>query len=90
MQYGPKCHELPSSLGELLAQIEDGNPIWKAPAQFENRIKPRMYYAKYYVRKSSILLAGTGARKISSVACGFSPIKIHFSDYPLKFNQQNK
>ena len=34
-----------------------------------------------YVRKSSILLAGKGVRKISSVACGFSPIKIHFSDY---------
>ena len=32
------------------------------------------------MRKSSILLAGT--RKIISVACGFSPIKIHFSDSP--------
>ena len=31
-----------------------------------------------YVGKSSILLAGNGVR--SSVACGFSPIKIH-SDY---------
>ena len=27
-------------------------------------------------------LAGTGVRKISSVACGFNTIKIHFSDYP--------
>ena len=35
----------------------------------------------YYVGKSSILLAGTGVRKISYVACGFSPIEIHFSDY---------
>ena len=26
-------------------------------------------------------LARTGVRKISSVACGFSPFKIHFSDY---------
>ena len=26
--------------------------------------------------------AGTGVRKINSVACGFSSIKIHFSDYP--------
>ena len=30
--------------------------------------------------KKSSLLAGTCIRKISSVACGFSPIKIHFSD----------
>ena len=42
-----------------------------------------------YVQKS-ILLAGTGVRKISSVLCGFSPIKIHFSDYLKSFNQQNK
>ena len=62
------------------------SPIEESPAQFENQIKPRgMHYAKYYVRKSSILLAGTGVRKISSVVCEFSPIKIHFSDYP-KFN----
>ena len=26
-------------------------------------------------------VSGTGLRKISSVACGFSPIKIHFLDY---------
>ena len=38
--------------------------------------------AKYYVPKSSILLAGTGVWKISSVACGFSFIKIDYSDYP--------
>ena len=25
--------------------------------------------------------ARTGVRKISTVACGFSPIKIHYSDY---------
>ena len=30
---------------------------------------------------NSILLARTGAMKISSLAWGFSPIKIHFSDY---------
>ena len=35
-----------------------------------------------YVPKSSILLAGTGVWKIGSVACGFSSIKIDFSDYP--------
>ena len=35
-----------------------------------------------YVSKSSILLAGTGVWKISSVACGFSSTKIDYSDYP--------
>ena len=30
--------------------------------------------------KNSILLAGTDIRKISSVACGLSPFKIHFSE----------
>ena len=28
------------------------------------------------------MLAGTGIREISYVACGLSPINIHFSDYP--------
>ena len=32
-------------------------------------------------QKSSILLAGTGVCKISSVACGFSSIEIEYSDY---------
>ena len=48
--------------------------------RLNSRIKPRMYM---YVRrittcmykKSCILLAGTGVRKNSTVACGFSPIK---------------
>ena len=35
-----------------------------------------------YVPKSPILLAVTGIWKISSVACGFSYIKIDYSDYP--------
>ena len=39
-------------------------------------------YAYYYVPKSSILLAGTGEWKISSVARGFRSIKIDYSDYP--------
>ena len=39
----------------------------------------KAHYVKYYVEKSYIFLAGTGIRKI---ACGFSPTKIHFSDYP--------
>ena len=33
-------------------------------------------------QKGSILLAGTGVWKISSVACRFSSIKIDYSDYP--------
>ena len=33
-------------------------------------------------QKSSILLAGSGIDKISSVACGFSYIKIDYSVYP--------
>ena len=33
-------------------------------------------------QKSSILLAGTGVWKISSVASGFTSIKIDFNDYP--------
>ena len=36
------------------------------------------HYGLYYVQKSYILLAGTGVRKISSVACGLSPIKLIF------------
>ena len=39
-------------------------------------------WAMYYVWKSCIVLAVTGIRKNSNVACGFSPIKIHYSDYP--------
>ena len=42
----------------------------------------KAHYAYHYVRKSSILLARTGFRTISSVACGFNPIKIQFSDCP--------
>ena len=32
-------------------------------------------------KKNSILLAGTGVWKKSSVACGFNSIKIDYSDY---------
>ena len=41
----------------------------------------KAHYVQLYARKSSILLAETSVRKISSVAIGYSPIKIHFSDY---------
>ena len=37
---------------------------------------------KHITRSTSILLVGTGVRKISFVACGFSPIIIHLSVYP--------
>ena len=39
------------------------------------------HYTKYYVPKSSILLARTDIWKTSSVAYGFSSIKIDYSDY---------
>ena len=39
----------------------------------------KMRYAYYIIRKTSILLAGTGIRINSTVA--FSPIKIHYFDY---------
>ena len=42
---------------------------------------PRVY-ERSITRSSSILLAWTGERKISSVACGFSSIKINYSDFP--------
>ena len=41
------------------------------------------HYAYYYVPKSSILLAGTGVWKISSVVCGF-----HYSDYLKSLNSR--
>ena len=47
----------------------------ESPAQFENIIKLSVYVKR--VTRSSMY-----ARKISSVACGFSHIKIYFSDYP--------
>ena len=30
-------------------------------------------------------ISGTGVKKISNVACGFSPIKIDYSDHPKCF-----
>ena len=51
----------------------------ESPPKFENRIMARVY-----VRSISTiyLLAGTGVRKVSVVACGFSSIKIDYFDYP--------
>ena len=60
--------------------------IRQSPSQFENRIMPQVYIRSIHVllcTKSSILFAGgTGVWKISYVACGFSSIKIDYSDYP--------
>ena len=42
-------------------------------------------YPQYYVRKSSILFAGTGVRKNSTVASGSSPIKINYFYYFWRF-----
>ena len=55
----------------------------ESQAQFKNRIKPRVYALRVVqCTKNLYLLAGTGVREINAVACGFSPIKIRFSDYP--------
>ena len=53
---------------------------------------PRVYmcmYVKRITRKRWILLPWKGVRKISSVACGLSPIKIHFFWLSEKIYQQN-
>ena len=49
----------------------------------------KAHYAKYYVRKSSILLAAICVMKFSSVARDFSHIKFIFL-ITRKINQQNK
>ena len=63
-----------------LGELENANR--ESPAQFENQIKPREYVRRIthstIYKKSSILTAGTGVRKISSVVCGFSPFKSIF------------
>ena len=71
----------PAHLHSLIrAFVQSGKPS-KIPESNQASGVRKSHYASYYVRKSSILLAGTCLRKISSVACGFSPIEIHFSDY---------
>ena len=58
--------------------------IRESPPQFENRIMARVYVM--HITRNTMyqklhLLAGTGVWKIRSVACGFSSIKIDYSDY---------
>ena len=57
----------------LNATSSPSRPIRESLSQFENRIMTRVYI-RSIIRSSSVLLAGTGKRKISSVACGFSSI----------------
>ena len=54
------------------------HPNRKTSAHFENQASD-VCKAQYYVWKDCILLAGTGVRKISSVAWVFSSIKINYS-----------
>ena len=49
------------------------------------RVYVRSIMRSTMYQKASILFAGNGAVKISSVACGFSPVKIYYSDYPKSF-----
>ena len=84
--YAPWIAKDPRFLHEP-SEDSSQNSNWESLAQFENQIKNRVYirritHSTNYVWKSSILLARTGERNISSVACRFSPIKTHFSDYP--------
>ena len=53
---------------------------WETTAQFENEALDACQ-AKYYVRKSCIILAGTCIRKNSTLACGSNPNEIHYFDY---------
>ena len=60
--------------------------IRERPPRFENQIMARVYVrsiSRTCTKKFHfVTLAGTGVCKSSSVACGFSSIKIDYSDYP--------
>ena len=72
--------------------IHNNRQIPESPPQFENRIMTWVYVRSItrsmLYQKSSILLARTGVWKIISVACGFSSIKIDYSDYPKSFTSR--
>ena len=78
------AHKDASSLRN--ASLETNKVIWESPPQFENRIMARMYVRSnmhsIMYQKAPFLIAGSGVWKISSVACGFSSIKIDYSNYP--------
>ena len=61
---------------DTIGKIRQNSESNQASGVFEG------HYEKYYILKSSILLARAGVGKISSAPCGFSPIQIHFSDFP--------
>ena len=70
---------------ESLVRNSQEELIRESPPQFENRIMARVYVrsiTRSTMYQKAPFLAGTGVWKISSVACGFSSIKIHYSDYP--------
>ena len=60
--------------------------IRESPPQFENRIMARVYVrsiTRTCAKKFHfVTVAGPGVCKSSSVACGFSSIKIDYSDNP--------
>ena len=65
--------------------ITESRVIRESPPQFENRIKARVYVRSITLstmyQKAQLCLPEL-AQKISSEACGFSSIKIDYSDYP--------
>ena len=71
MTYQARCFDM---IGDEVRTLPTNR---ESPALIASGIR-MAHYAKYYVRKSSILLAGTCVRKISSVACRSSPIKSFF------------
>ena len=52
-----------------------------------SRIKPRMHVRRSIKYEKLHFFARTGVMKTSTVACGFTPIKIHYSDYPKRINE---
>ena len=60
--------------------------IRESPAQFENRIKPRVYIRRItgstMYEKAAFCQPEKTEGKFIFIACEFSPIKIHFPDQP--------
>ena len=82
----PRCLWLSTKLIGILSKTSCGKiliflKVNKTASVFSGLNVTSHCLAQYYVPKSSILLTGTGVWKSSSVACGFSSIKIDYSDY---------
>ena len=61
---------------------------WECPAQFQNRIRPQVYVRRITrstMYEKASFVSRNDIRKISSVACVFSPITIHYFDYLKRF-----